>query len=69
MQRAVERVDRISIDCQRLVNDLAPAAFSQLEAALGMTLSDIVRGAVCGVCRSRVMASGVAVRRLCSGRS
>lgn len=42
VDRIVERVDELAADCQRLINEVAPVAFSSAEQALGTTLLDLV---------------------------
>jgi hypothetical protein len=40
----VERVDRVAAQCQALVNEIAPPAFSGAERVLGATLEQLLEG-------------------------
>lgn len=42
LEPLVERVDRLAADCQALVNELAPAAFSGAERVLGATFDQLL---------------------------
>lgn len=42
LEPLVERVDRLASDCQALVNEIAPAAFSGAEQVLGATLEQLL---------------------------
>jgi hypothetical protein len=41
VNRAVERVDELAADCQRLINGIAPDAFAGAERALGAPLPEL----------------------------
>jgi hypothetical protein len=38
----VQRVDEIALDCQRVVNQLAPSAFAELEQLFGVPLEQLI---------------------------
>jgi hypothetical protein len=40
--RIVERVDKLAADCQRLINEIGPSAFSGVEGVLGATLPELL---------------------------
>ena len=40
-QPIIERVDQIALDCQDLINEIAPPMFADMEALLGVTLSEL----------------------------
>lgn len=43
VEPVIERIDQLAADCQALINDIAPCAFSGVEGAFGATLPDLLR--------------------------